>query len=279
MNTSEKTKIAASVKSKVCEVGWRLRWKSSGWIRRGLVGLEGRNFHPFAEQGGANQLEKWEDIAQFSRELESLRKEEVEFGKHKVVWKYECYVQAIIHRSLSLIETTREAWNSGNLLGAVIVARALLETAAAYHYFHRRSEIAINASDFRSLDKLIGDRTFVGRWDGDRNAGPNILTLIQRLDKSYFPKEKAVEGLYSTLSELAHPNHYGTAAFFWNIDREGLKTDFSFSDSRIQSSIGTTLQAALAVVSIVLMEIRDGFELLPKIADMSQAERDARGLD
>lgn len=60
----------------------------------------------------------------------------------------------------------------------------------------------------------------------------NVLTIMQRIDKKYFP---GYFGLYELLSEVAHPNYMGMMEAYSTIGEEFLKMNFVDSPTRFDT--------------------------------------------
>lgn len=194
--------------------------------------------------------------------------------KPKIVWKIESYLQGQLYRSVALGDGVCDAWDRGNALAAVILARSIVETAAAVWAFKSSLEKAISAKSLDAIDTIVNEYTFHSRWkkwDGDLMVPtPNILTLIDKLDAEFLADRKAklIRESYDFLSEFAHPNWPGAAGLFGKIDAEKIRMDFPPAQPKkwtIAHIIpGTGL---LRVVEHCIDKVE---EMLPKIREISE---------
>jgi hypothetical protein len=137
-------------------------------------------------------------------------------AQSKLAWKVAAYQQAILYRAVMLTEGVALAWNAGNVLTGFLAARALLETFAVMEDFKAQLGSFVAKEDLGSIDALAMNRTFATR-DPDWLAeypdaqAVNVLTLIDKLDKSFLP---GVRKHYDFLSERCHPNSPGHRHMF-----------------------------------------------------------------
>jgi hypothetical protein len=64
----------------------------------------------------------------------------------------QAYRQAVVVRVLDLAQATVATWNAGFTLGAIVSARALLETIAIFHSFLERAKALAAAKDWDALE-------------------------------------------------------------------------------------------------------------------------------
>lgn len=112
-------------------------------------------------------------------------------GIPKMVWKTRSTFQCLIRRTLDAVDGMRMAWNAGNLLTAVTMARSLIETGAVVRCLTDAVKDATKDKDVDALDKAVMSAGFATRFDefmGDDWAykAKNILTLIVSMDRSLF---------------------------------------------------------------------------------------------
>ena len=116
----------------------------------------------------------------------------------------------------------------------MIIARSIVETAAAIWAFKSNLEKAVQAEDLQAIDEIANEYTFHSRWKGWKDPpkeAPSILTLIDKLDRE-LPDErdpKRIRNHYEFLSEFAHPNWNGTTGLFGDLDTEN-QAHFSLTE-------------------------------------------------
>lgn len=223
------------------------------------------------------------DVEDIVATLERLRERRVDSVtaagppiKPKIVWKIEAYLQGQLYRSVALGDGVCDAWDRGNPLVAVILARSIVETLAEIWAFKSSLEKAVSAKSLDAIDTIAFEHTFQSRWKGwDRDLmvpTPNILTLIDKLDAEFLndPKGKKMRGIYEFLSEFAHPNWPGAAGLFGNFDTEGIRVDFNPTRPKKWTIVHIISGAgALRVVEHCIYKVE---LLIPEISDISKKE-------
>jgi hypothetical protein len=106
----------------------------------------------------------------------------------KLALKLAVYREAMLWRIVALTESVALNWNSDNIVGAYLPARALIETSALLLDLEHELKKHIAASDIDALNSLLTSLTFATRnkkWiEGNpESEAINVLTLIDRTDK------------------------------------------------------------------------------------------------
>src|ERR1700735_158929 len=89
----------------------------------------------FTQEAVEKAKDDWSQIDKLNKALDRLQKRKVpsvaaegDLGISKVAWKIATFQQAILYRIVMLAAGTADMWNSGNCLGSVLCARALMES-------------------------------------------------------------------------------------------------------------------------------------------------------
>jgi hypothetical protein len=147
----------------------------------------------------------------------------------KLAWKLAIYRESVLWRTVALTESVAINWNSDNIVGAYLSARALIETSALLLDLEHELRKHIDARDIAALDALMNSRTFATRekqWieKHPESAATNVLTLIDRMDKR---TGSGIRRLYDLMSERCHPNYLGHHQMYGTLDVETGTTSFS----------------------------------------------------
>jgi hypothetical protein len=147
----------------------------------------------------------------------------------KLALKLAVYREAMLWRIVALTESVALNWNSDNIVGAYLPARALIETSALLLDLEHELKKHIAASDIDALNSLLTSLTFATRnkkWiEGNpESEAINVLTLIDRTDKR---TGSGVRGHYDLMSERCHPNYLGHHPLYGTLDVESGTTSVS----------------------------------------------------
>ena len=118
----------------------------------------------------------------------------------------EVYRQVIIRRTLDLAQAIVVSWNAGHPIGAIVCARALLETLAIFNSLLRRGEAAAAKGDWTKIGKLVDAYAFSdGSFDTMRikESSPRLGELVKKFLKSAQP---GLEQFWDQICGTAHPN-------------------------------------------------------------------------
>nr|WP_314073583.1 hypothetical protein [uncultured Roseococcus sp.] len=145
-------------------------------------------------------------------------------GSISISGLFEAYKQVILRRVLDLSQATATTWNVGHTTGAIVCARALLETFGSFHHLFEEAKILRESEDYHGLGDLIfnhinassvGKTRTVGKKGGDITIGHKVRRLIKSTepDKEHF---------WHQISDAAHPNGNSMFAHFFIKTENGL---------------------------------------------------------
>lgn len=132
---------------------------------------------------------------------------------HKIVFYMLVAREASIHRVSTLAEDTFALIAAGRGLGASILTRSILETAAVLGFllhalkkFEKTSDLAVLHTRIKSV--------IVGSKNGDKQdpSPVHVLTAIEAAEE--FLPVPGLTQIYANLSEFAHPNWAGLMGSF-----------------------------------------------------------------
>jgi hypothetical protein len=158
------------------------------------------------------------------------------------------------------------AWNSGNIVCAVLSARGLLETIALCQFIGDEMQKFANAGDVESIEKLANEQLFSTRNEANIAQGTghharSVLTFIDKLDK----KLSGIRETYDFISEWCHPNGSGHFFTYGELDKTTGSVRFSEAAPRVKGIQG---HVVTCYMMILFMEpIIDAFDnLVPRVS-------------
>jgi hypothetical protein len=157
------------------------------------------------------------------------------------------------------------------------MGRSVLETAAISFRFCQEIDQGVRDKDFSALDTAVTKLTFATRHRSLNDLlpdAPNILSSIDKLDRFLFDKkqDQSVRNVYEFLCEFAHPNWVGTVGLFGQIDKEECTQYFS-DEHAIADRVAAYVVMGLGAASVVHLCHKQVTELLPEVAEISEAAR------
>lgn len=167
-----------------------------------------------------------EDARAKLRANEQLRKIRIKPASNclvnKPIFELEYFKESVIYRFIELAEASFTLLDDGNYLGAITTVRSLQETTSVLWYINELCKYAVANKELKHFTKQMY-RLIVG-WKNDEEFPdpPNILTLIDKVDKTISGYRK----YYDILSEYAHPNWHGTMGLFARTGGKKLKVEF-----------------------------------------------------
>lgn len=181
----------------------------------------------------------------------------------RVAFKVLIYREALSWRVIELGEGAAIAIKSGNPLSAIILTRALVECAAAYHFLCKKLERCVEQDSVSELDETAKKLILGSRWKDWEFSATNILTMIDGANRDCPGLRKN----YDDLSEYCHPNYSGLAMIFSNPTG---KFDVSLGryvrgTARLNWTATNSMSAALMLFEHYYNSSAD---LLPKIIDL-----------
>ena len=187
----------------------------------------------------------------------------------KVVWKVAVFHQAALHRLAALATGCAAAWNSHNVLGAAMAARAVQESVALLLDFERHLQRLCSDGDLGGIDALVMERGFANPLDGGPDAG-----VQHGFDTALLDAGQAPDGLarahYDALSGLCDAGALGQYRVFGELDKAGTAVTFSAEAGYERGLFGHVLGGlgALVPAEAALRAIE---EKLPLVAALEAA--------
>lgn len=195
--------------------------------------------------------------------------------KPKVVWKYDCYLQAVLYRSIDIAKETLSLWKETKSVTAIILARSLMETVAAVYWLVTRADKKIAKKDFAGIDEEVMNLSFANKIDAELPQAKSVITYLETVDKL---KPQYTE-VYAILCEESHPNHMGTLYSYAKIDKETRDVKFFDTHPNAGLFLANNLPAAL-IGSLTIMEITlsNYYNMRPQLlvlalADLKQSSK------
>ena len=214
-----------------------------------------RKIQGFARRAADATSGDWGQIRGYNNALKRLAKRRVKklartgnFEISQIAMQVAALQHALLHRIVSLGTAITRNWNAGNVLGAALGARALLETIALIHRVEDELFSFAEKKDFEGLQKHAVKLIFANRDDELNAQNPelqatNALTYVQHFDKAV----PGIEKHYKFLCEWCHPNHFGHYGAFAKFDKEA--NSFLFCEQKMHGP--EMLDAILAVYSML----------------------------
>ena len=152
------------------------------------------------------------------------------FARNAVVHKWKAPFRSLIlreglcWRTQDLLEQAQLLHEAGHTLGSRILIRSAIETLAILIHLNQLTQNVLDGTldyfsfDARAKSLLLGSR------DGSTSlTSVNIMTVLNHCEKRY----PGIVGIYSILSECAHPNYEGVCTGYSTVDHEQFDTNFS----------------------------------------------------
>src|SRR5687768_14539573 len=112
----------------------------------------------------------WDEVSRLNAALDELTARRVErvsatgtLAGSKVAWLIVVYEQAILYRAVMLGNGSSKMWNARNVLGAVLMARALIETIASVADFKNQLASLVERADVSAIHVLVTSKLFAGK--------------------------------------------------------------------------------------------------------------------
>jgi hypothetical protein len=188
----------------------------------------------------------------------------------KIVWKTASTYQCLIRRTIEAADGMRLAWNAGNLLTTLTMARSLFETGAIVRHLTDSIQKASEDKDVDALDKAImsvgfGDR--LGWLASEGYQAISVMKVIDKMDKSVFrDKQPRFRKTYDFLSEFVHPNHLGILGLYSDSFPKEYRIEFGRTAGK-KERILPQLRVASAMIWLVEIAASDIDKLTPVIME------------
>jgi hypothetical protein len=144
----------------------------------------------------------------------------------KLPFKVLLYREALIWRMAELVRAAFDNFGTENLVAAIVLTRAAVETSAALWYLCAKVGTAVESNDVGNIDKYLM-KMYVGVATGATTEV--VMPRPVRVGKFLESVEKDIPGFnhqYGILCEYAHPNWAGTALVYSKNDAENRVTYF-----------------------------------------------------
>jgi hypothetical protein len=188
----------------------------------------------------------------------------------KLVWKMTSTYQCLVRRTIEEADGMRSAWNEGNLLTTVTMARSLFETGAMVRHLTDSIQKATNDKSVDALDNAIMTVGFGDRlgWLEDKGyQALNVLTVIDKMDRSVFhDKQPRFRKTYDFLSEFVHPNHLGILGLYCDQYPKEYRIEFGVTVEKKKRML-PHLRIASAMIWLVEIAASDVDKLTPAITE------------
>jgi hypothetical protein len=221
-------------------------------------------------------IEKWENVERFNDCLARLvarrRKEITVTGplvRSKTAWKCAVLQQSLLYRITMLATGCAETWNSGNVVGSILIGRALLETIAISKFAADELEKLVAGKELDAIDELANAQLFATRnealiADGVAYQARSILTYLDKLDNTVV----GVRETYDFLSEFCHPNSSGHLFTYGEINKTNGTVTFSEAAPRIMHVQGHVMTCFMMIM--FAEPIMDAFDRV--VSDVPEME-------
>lgn len=124
--------------------------------------------------------------------------------------------ETLIHRVSALASPAVALLEAGNLVAAIVLTRAVLETVAVVFSLRREVDAFLENGKVERLDDFLMACLVGSRWPDAETQARSVLTMIDHLDKQF----EGYRATFDSLCEYAHPNWSGVLGSFGSIDRE-----------------------------------------------------------
>jgi len=193
-------------------------------------------------------------------------------ARSKIAWKIETFCEAMLYRIVALAEGAALCWNEENMLGAVLSARAIVETSAVLFDYEHQLVQMLRSNDLEAINAITMNRMFSSRdteWvkESPDLQAVNVLTLIDKMDARLLP---GARGHYDRLSERCHPNSFGQHQMFTRTDYK--TRTVAFSDGR---TLRDTSSIVCGLLLLPLLEniLKRVSELTEQVAELHYQTR------
>ena len=144
----------------------------------------------------------------------------------KLPFKVLLYRESLIWRMTELARGAFDNFGVDNLVSAIVLTRAAVETSAALWYLRGKVATAVESNDVGNIDEYL-----MKMYVGIATGAPTEVVMPRpvRVGKFLESVEKDIPGFnhqYGILCEYAHPNWAGTALVYSKNDTENRVTYF-----------------------------------------------------
>jgi hypothetical protein len=194
----------------------------------------------------------------------------------KIPFKVLLYREALIWRMVELGRSAFQSFERDNLVSAIVLARAAVETSAALWFLCAKVTAAVESNALGDIDEylmkmVVGTATSASETEAE--TADRTLPRPVKVNAFLKQAEKDIEGYshqYGILSEYAHPNWAGTVLLYAKHDPATAVTAFGQNIRKGDSSkiIGVgNLRVALAMFERSYNRIAD---LIPNFIELCE---------
>jgi hypothetical protein len=188
--------------------------------------------------------------------------------KSKLPFKALSIRELLIHRMAALASASVDLFKQQRAIPAVILTRAIVETAAVMLTFHERLGRFLNDKnkDIAALDGFLMQCLLGSRNNPDMPTATNILTLVDRVEQEL----PGFRRTYDSLCECAHPNWAGAFGAYGEIDKD----KFELKLGPAERSTAYTVGLAALSGSLMIFEhyYNDSGDLVRKFNDYFESQ-------
>ena len=128
----------------------------------------------------------------------------------KIPWKAMNYREALIWRTEELARTAYEMFTRDELVSAVTLTRACMETVAAMWFLQEKIQRVIDTKEVGDIDGVLMKLLMGSKNKITDLEAVNVLKFVNKINKAI----DGFEGKYNSLCEFAHPNWSGTSYLY-----------------------------------------------------------------
>ena len=164
--------------------------------------------------------------------------------------------EVLAWRFAELAREAYEAIGRDRLAAAVLLTRAVMETAAAQWYLRSRVTKALDSGDLGNIKSCVHRLLLGSRTSEDLPDPINVLSFVDAVNDT-------VEGFrdqFDHLCEVAHPNWAGTSQLYSQPDAQARAVEFGHNlrgSEGIRSRTVANLSVAMAMFELDYNEIAD----------------------
>ncbi len=182
----------------------------------------------------------------------------------KIPFKALSIRELLLHRVSPLATASIDLYERNQIIPAVVLTRAVVETIAVLYSLHDHLERFFDDKDSSELDNFLTKCLVGSRNNPDLPLSINILTFVDRVDKT-IPRFRSV---YDSLCEYTHPNWAGTLGAFGEIDKKRFELKLGPSERTPAKTTGIlALSGAMMIfhqyynnLSKLVLQLNDYFE-------------------
>lgn|GEM_PF-7057571 len=181
----------------------------------------------------------------------------------KVAFKVLTFRESLSQRTLELCQGALDSIKSGNFLSGILLARASLECAAAFHFLTRKLRLCVENDSVQKLDSVAMRLLLGTRWEDWEFQSYNVISMLEDADKEI----PGILQQYKNLSEYCHPNYNGVAKLFSNHTRLG--------EAEIGRYMTGTKEISLVAINALYLSLmtyeycyNSSADYLPKIVEL-----------